>query len=269
MEQVKYYELSQKEYVPILNEGKTSYGGRQQWFSDRLPKSKEARTHLYGCGVIAASDLFMYWAMTMPYKKEYSALRVLEKDGKLLKKNYMSFVEYVRDKYVYILPKVGVPNLELLLAVNRYMLFHQIPYKAQLSYLMDERKLLGQIIEMIKNDLPVIMLIGMPFPNVLYHTILKNREIGVPFYELQKKQAADQEALEEPVFKLRTNYVKGHYVVITGVIINKQAKEKKEKVMLKISSWGQEYYMSYYEYCKYEIKYGVDIQGSILYISQR
>lgn len=261
MEKVKRYELSRKNYISVLDEKKTSYGGSQQWFAKELKRTKQSMTHTHGCGVIATSDLFLYWAMTLPYNKGYSVNVLLEKEGHLLKENYMTFIEYVRDTYVPILPIVGVPNIELIAAINSYTLFHHIPYKARLGYLLDEKKLLMQIIEMIKNDLPVILLIGVPFPNMLYHTLLKDKKVGVTFYEKWQK---DKETYREVM-----HHIKGHYVTITGVIINKEAESKREKVMLRISSWGKEYYISYYEYCKYEIKYGVDIQGSIVRILPR
>lgn len=264
---IRKYELSQEMYVPVIGENGKSYGGKQEWFSKRLPRSKKAWLHQYGCGVIAGADLFMYLTMTTPYKRECSAFKTLEKDGTLLKAHYMDFVEYVRESYIPIIPKVGVPNWVLIMAINSYLLLHQMPYKASLGYLVNETKLLTQIIKMIKKDLPVILLIGTPFPPILYKRVLKNKKIGVPFYERSESKHFNQEG--EITYKVAHPPVTGHYVTVTGVIINKAAQDKRDKVMLKISSWGKLYYMSFYEYCQYEIKYGVDFQGSIVSLSAR
>jgi len=210
--------------------------------------------------VIAASDLFMYWAMERPYKETSSAFRTLEKDGNLLKDNYMNFVEYISEQYVYVLPKVGIPNFELIVAVNRYLLMHHMGYKATLGYLTDERKLLKKMITMLQKDLPVILLIGMPFPQLLHHTIWSKKKVGINFYTQTEEKGVIS-------YKIANTAVKGHFVVVTGILIDSEAKEKQYKVMLRISSWGKEYYVSYYEYCKFEMKYGVDLQGSIIHIS--
>lgn len=198
--------------------------------------------------------------MTRPYKVASSAFRTLEKDGNLIKDSYMNFVEYVSEQYVYILPKVGIPNFELIVAINRYLLTHQMGYKAALGYLTDERKLLQKMITMLQKDLPVILLIGMPFPQLLHHIMWNKRKVGINFYT--RSQGVDGVS-----YKAAITCVKGHFVVVTGILIDSEAKEKQYKVMLRISSWGKEYYVSYYEYCKYEMKYGVDLQGSIIHIS--
>lgn len=259
---IKVYELSKREYVPVTCENEVSYGGRQQWFSDKIVASKATRLHKYGCGVIALADLFMYLSCTRSYIRQSSALESLEKDGKLLKENYLSYVEYIRDKYVYVLPKLGVPNVELIVAANRYFITHQMPYLAKMGYLIDQRVLLQNMITMLQKDLPVILLIGRPFPRVIYQNVLKCKKVGVTFYEQRKSD-------EGYSYVPASTNVEGHYVVVTEILIDKEARQKRDKVMLKISSWGKIYYMSYYEYCKYVMRYGTSLQGSIIHIVER
>lgn len=256
MENMKRYELIKKDYIPVITSSGVSYGGSQQWFSDQLTKSKEARIHHNGCGLIAASDLFLYWQSTMKTMPQaISASQTFEEDGRILKEHYMTFVRYLGDRYIYILPKLGIPYFELVTTIQSYAWLHQLPFKVKCAYLINERAFLLKIIKMLKADIPVILFIGSPFPSVLYMTLLKNKEAGVTFY-------TEEQGSYTPVY----TGVRAHYVTITGVIINKEASNKKDKVMLKIASWGETYYISYYEYCKYEMHYKADIQGGIIEI---
>lgn len=259
---IKVYALSKKDYVPVTYENEVSYGGRQQWFSDKIVASKATRLNKYGCGVIALADLFMYLSCTRSYIKHSSALETLEKDGKLHREDYLSYVEYIRDKYIYILPKLGVPNIELIVATNRYFISHQMPYLAKMGYLIDQRALLQNMITMLQKDLPVILLIGRPFLGVVYQNVLKHKKVGMTFYEQRKSG-------EGYSYVPASTSIEGHYVVVTQVLIDKEAEHKKDKVMLKISSWGRSYYLSYYEYCKYVMKNGTSLQGSIIQIIER
>lgn len=220
-----------------------------------------SRIALYGCGIIATSDLFLYLTITRPYKKASLAFKAVDKKGNLLREKYLEFVSQVNKQYVYVFPKVGIPNIELVIALNRYFFDHQMEYKARLGYLTDEKKLLQKMIMMLQRDLPIILLIGMPMPQLLYHTVWSKKNIGIPFYT----QIKEKDIIS---YKVATSsLVKGHFVVVTGILIDKEATDKKYKVMLRISSWGKEYYMSYYEYCQFEMKYGVSLQGSIIHIS--
>ena len=47
----------------------------------------------------------------------------------------------------------------------------------------------------------------------------------------------------KPNYKV-DQYVKGHYVTVTGIIVDSET----NKWWMKISSWGQEYYIDFSEY---------------------
>lgn len=258
----KRYELSREFYVGIKGTDRLYYGGRQQWFATKLSGSRQDRIHHYGCGLMAASDLFMYWTMAHSFNKQSPAVDALEKEGTLLQKDYMDFVQYIRERYLYVIPKLGVPNIALLLAINSYALCHHIPYKAHLSYVINERKALRKIVHMIKSDLPVILLIGMPVPPILYEKLHKDKKIGIPFYKRKEESGKITYTVADP-------HVKGHYVTIIGIVIHQEAQASKEKVMLKISSWGEVYYISWLEYCQYEMRHGIELQGSFISLIPR
>ena len=46
-------------YVPVVKDQKTYYGGSQMWFSDNKKLSTDRLLHNYGCGTIATADSFL------------------------------------------------------------------------------------------------------------------------------------------------------------------------------------------------------------------
>lgn len=254
--QIKKFELRHDEYIVVEDRGSKSYGGNQQWFSQRLGYGRAARTHRAGCGLIALSDLFLYWGKHLDeFGEGAPGAQLVAEAGKLNKEDYMAYVEHIRDHYVGILTRRGMLDLQLILTVNYYCLRHRIPYKAYWKGCMDDRSMLKEICRMLKEDIPVVLLISSPFPGELYKILFKNKKVGIPFYKKERNGT----------FTVVYPKINSHYITVTGAYIDKTA-QKKEKVMLRISSWGTEYYISYYEYCKYVFKHGVDIESRILCI---
>lgn len=56
-------ELLSPNYVPVIKDSIISYGGSQMWFPADRWTSKDYVLHNYGCGTIAAADLFLYLAL--------------------------------------------------------------------------------------------------------------------------------------------------------------------------------------------------------------
>lgn len=250
--QVKKYELTRTMYVPIKIGVSRSYGGRQQWFSKEIKELKNLKayfTHMNGCGVIALSDLFLYLAMTLPQGRETQASQFLDTHGNITKEQYMAFVELVRDKYARIYASCGTFAWQLSRGMNTYFRDHNLPLKAHFEIGLSKLNLLSQMQQMLNNNYPILLMIGQSSPVVLS----KLREIGIPFFKKskrnKKKLMHGEEAYND--YEIVERNVYGHFVMVTGIIIDEKANWASQRIMLRIASWGEEYYISYEHYCYY------------------
>lgn len=252
MNKVKKYELARKMYVPVKVGASRSYGGRQQWFSKEIKETKDMKsyyTHCNGCGVIALSDVFLYFAMTLADGKQTRAGEMLDAYGNIDKEKYMEFVEEVRDQYAMIFGSSGTFAWQLSHAINNYCRDNGISKKAHFEVGISPLGLLKKMQEMLNNNQPVILMIGQSWPTVLSRV----RKTGIPFFK-QKRcinigKSASMSAYAE--YKIAEKDVYGHFVVVTGIIIDEYPKWASQSIMLRISSWGEEYYISYAHYCQF------------------
>ena len=88
-------ELYNPNYVPVMKDSVTYYGGSQMWFPSTNRFSKDYILHNYGCGTIAAADLFLYLAL----KDE--SLRNPEVEIALQGTNSIMYAQY--DSYIKII----------------------------------------------------------------------------------------------------------------------------------------------------------------------
>lgn len=252
MSRVKKHELARKMYVPIKVGATRSYGGRQQWFSKELQKAGDMKsyyTHCNGCGVIALCDVFLYFAMTLPRGKETRAGEMLDAHGNIHKEKYMTFVEEIRDKYAMIFGSSGTFAWQLSHAINCYCKDNAINKKAHFEVSVSQLNLLKTMSKMLDNNEPIILMIGQSWPVVLSRV----RKTGVPFFK-QKRcinigHSAGKAAYAE--YEIAEKNVYGHFVVVTGILIDEHPKWASQRIMLRISSWGEEYYISYAHYCQF------------------
>jgi len=252
MSRIKKYELARKMYVPIKVGTSRSYGGRQQWFPKEIKEIKDMKsyyTHCNGCGVIALSDVFLYFALTLADGKNTRAGEILDTYGNIHKEKYMTFVEEIRDRYAMILGSSGTFAWQLGHAINRYCEDNGIDKKAHFEVNVSPLRLLKKMEKMLKDNQPVILMIGQSSPVVLSRV----RKIGIPFFK-QKKcinigKSTSKSAYAE--YKIAEKNVYGHFVVVTGIFIDEHPKWASQSIMLRISSWGEEYYISYAHYCQF------------------
>lgn len=249
---VKKHELARKMYVPIKVGATRSYGGRQQWFSKELQEVKDMKsyyTHANGCGVIALCDVFLYFAMTLPEGKKTRAGEMLDVYGNIHKEKYMAFVEEIRDQYAMIFGSSGTFAWQLSHAINCYCRDNGINKKAHFEVGISPLNLLKAMEKMLDNNQPIILMIGQSWPVVLS----KVRKTGIPFFK-QKRcinigKSDPKAAYAE--YKIAEKNVYGHFVVVTGILIDEHPKWASQSIMLRISSWGEEYYISYAHYCQF------------------
>lgn len=249
MSKVTKYELSRRRYITIRNEYRRSYGGNQQWFPKESESINDKLIHDYGCGVIAITDLFLYWAITMPNGKKTLAARYLDENNRITKENYMAFVEVVRKKYAFIFGSAGTFGMQLERAINMYARANCITYKAKLDVGLKDLTMLQSMKKMLEDDQPVILMLGHTSPVVFSRL----RKKGVPFFKqtrildpLSKKQNSPYAHYE-----IARRNVFGHFITITGIIIDDKSEIASQNVMLRITSWGEEYYISYHHLRQY------------------
>lgn len=132
---------------------------------------------------------------------------------------------------------------ELTLAINRYAKDNHIEHRAILDMSLDGLEMLRKIKEMLKNDQPIILMIGHSFPLILS----RFRKKGIPFYKRTRILDPLGRKPHSPYarYQVMKKSIFGHFVMITGIIIDEQAEYASQNIMLRISSWGTEYYISY------------------------
>ena len=165
----------------------------------------------YGCGLIAFNDLVLY--MKPGLRTKYDK-----------KEYYLKRLEETRNSYFRFWCFRGIPGIWLSLAMKRFIRGNDLPYRVSWGVLPWNLK--KRIKDMIRlYDLPVIFSIGPGY-------FRKNR---VTFYERRGK-------IFNPVC-----HTKSHYVTVTGYI----EEAGTGRLMLRISSWGNMYYIDFNEYCDY------------------
>lgn len=252
MNQVKRYELKRRMYLPIKNGAKRSYGGRQQWFSKEITGIREIKsyfTHTNGCGVIALCDLFLYLALTLPEGKKTKAGQMLDSYGNITKEQYMTFVGTIRDEYAMIYGSCGTFGWQLSYAANEYFQDNGLEIKAQFEPGLSELAMLKKIQEMLNKNYPIILMIGQSHPVILS----KIKKSGIPFFKQKRAgyRGREHENRAYTTYEIAEKNVYGHFVMITGMIIDEEAEWASQRIMLRISSWGEEYYISFEHYCQF------------------
>ncbi len=249
MSTVKQYALKRKAYVAIRDGNRNSYGGNQGWFPQEGEFLKDRVINQYGCGVIAIADLFLYWAMTTPKGRDSFAAKYIGKFNEITKEDYMKFIEEVRAHYAFIFGSAGTFGFELALGINRYIKANNLPYIARLDMSLNDITMLKKIRKSLEANQPTILMIGYTSPII----ISKWKKIGIPFYKQVRNIGSIREKKDEPYahYEMLKTGVFGHFVTITGIVIDENAETASQHIMLRIASWGEEFYISYHHLRKY------------------
>lgn len=244
---MKMIGLQNPEYICINHQGQNSYGGSQTWFSMDKWMSREYVLHKWGCGVIAMADLLLYLSKEN-HMYATGATSLARGNYPVLEwKDYETYILYMMNTYAPVVPGSGMNGFAIAAAVRRYCIKYRIPMTISWKGFMDDQQMLRVMRKMLKEDIPVILAVG---PN----TPLVFRGKGIPFYTWKEKKE----------FILSNNSsVHSHFVVVTGILGFKH-----KRIMLQISSWGQEYYIDYEEYRKYIQEEGDTLTSSLLYLSK-
>ncbi len=219
-------------YISIVRDGKLSYGGSQLYSDSEAIKK-------CGCGVVAAADTLLYISRFHCPCDCFPDAVALNTDSPVPLPEYNRLLTWLTPRYFQIIPPFGINGLMLVLGLNRLFSASKIPYRA--IWAMSGEKLWVRIWEMLEADLPVILSVGPNFPLVWE----KNR---LNFYR----------KINEEKYT-RAVSAKAHFVTVTGM----------DDKWLRISSWGEEYYIERGEYCAYALEHSTSILSNIVLIEKK
>lgn len=223
------YELRHP-FMEVEGEGKTTYGGSQR--RGRLDHMRR-----WGCGVIGAADLLFYLSLYHPRYKA-GLFADAPADGHVTLDWYNDRIDQLRRRYLPVIPHHGINGLALAMGLNAYFRKYGLPLRARWG--VRAKNLWQEIDRQLQKDFPVIFSVGNNFPKVWE----KNK---LNFYPDPDRTVARPTA--------RTM---AHYVTVTG----------SDAEWLRISSWGNPYYIHKAEYCDYVDKYSSHILSNMLYIEE-
>lgn len=255
-------ELSDPNYVPVIKDAETYYGGSQMWFPTDHWYSKDYVLHNYGCGTIATADLFLYLALRKNCFKTPETAIALQGTTQILFDNYDMYVRLIHDQYTKTRRILAVLGPAIAKAINTYSELHSFDLNASWKWKLTYYDMLEMIEEMLKRDIPVILSIGPNTPKLW-------GKKGISFYErceIDYLDHADQsgEVAKPYYYKVVKQDINGHYVTVTALIKD----DITGQIMLRISSWGKQFYINYEEYRDYVENYGGTYTSSLVHVKK-
>ena len=251
-------ELLNPNYVPIMKDHTLSYGGSQMWFT---PKSKWTRDYViqtYGCGTIATADFILYLTLQNQYLMNSITETVLA-NSLITSQNYINYVKKIDDQFTKTHRIFAVFGNKIASSINAYSKKFHLGYHAAWKTKLTYYDMFDMIEEMLLYDIPVIISIGPNIP-------LLWGSNGITFYErkdiIKQPTSEDEGEILYQYQPVKYN-VHSHYVNVTGLIYG----DFSHKVMLRISSWGTQYYIDYEEYREYIDEFGSKSTSSMVYVS--
>lgn len=290
-------ELSNPDYVPVIRNTDTFYGGSQMWFPKDHVFSKDYILYNYGCGTIATADLFLYFALQSSIFRSLETEIAFRGSSQIYHENYEAYVRTINTQYTKTKRYFAVFGTKIASVINDYSDSYGFGYQASWKIRLTYYDMLDMLEEMLYQDIPVILSIGPNTP------CLWGKK-GIPFYTIREidykeedndksaKEVEINQPIDEPVikemnelpvqvndntllvkkspvkkpyyYKTAVTDVHGHYITVTGVIKD----DVTNRIMLRISSWGKAYYINYEEYRDYIESFGDSITSSIVRIKK-
>lgn len=152
----------------------------------------------------------------------------------LPEKDYLQELTEITRRYFPLVKPFGINGIMLALGFNRLLMKHQLPYRA--FWAVSGRKFWDRILDLLEQDVPVILSVGPNFPAVWS----KHR---LQFYRKAPNGAY-----------LPSSSTRAHYITATGI----------DETWLRISSWGQEYYIRRSEYDEYVRRYSASLVSNVM-----
>jgi hypothetical protein len=231
-----------------ITNNKIGYGGNQSWFfiDEYWYDWFESDYYIenYGCGLISASDVLLYLSMNDSDYQTVITDQIIYNNGNIEYDSYCNYVKQMNWIYFNLIRGIGITGPSIASGIESYS--EICNSKLYAKWCISKDKMLSRIKEMLINNIPVTLSIG---PDSKY---------GVNFY-LLNSTTNDPYSFTE--YKSNIN---SHYVTVTGILID----QVKNQTMLKISSWGEEYYINYEEYINFVDNYSNYIVSNIVYITK-
>lgn len=256
-------ELAKPDYVPVVKDSATFYGGSQMWFSNDHWYSKDYVLHNFGCGTIATADLLLYLALQNDALQTPATSLALQEQTEINYMNYASYIYLINNQYTKTHRIIAVPGPGVASAINAYATSYDLRYQASWKWKSTYFDMYELIEEMLQKDIPVIISIGPNLPNLW-------GKKGIPFYErceiaYQEDTGNASETAKPYYYKAVKQNINSHYVTVTGLIKD----DVTGRIMLRISSWGRKYYINYEEYWDYIENTSTTFTSSMVYIKRK
>ncbi len=256
-------ELSNPNYVPVIHDSGTSYGGSQMWFPKSNWYSTDYILHNYGCGTIATADMFLYLALQNEEMQTPETYIALQGSDKIEFEHYDPYVRIIHNEYTNTRRYLAVLGTKVASAINTYSEIYDLGLDAKWKWKLTYYDMNNMMEEMLEQDIPVILSIGPNTPNLW-------GKKGIPFYELrvieyQENSEEEKEKSKPYYYKAIHENVNAHYVTVTAIIKDDVA----GRIMLRISSWGKQYYINYEEYRDYIENLSGTFTSSIVYVKKK
>ncbi len=267
-------ELSNPNYVPVMKDAKIFYGGSQMWFNAAKWNSKDYIIHNYGCGLIATADLFLYLALQNSARNTPDTEVALRGLKQVNYENYDSYIRNINNQYTKTKRFITVLGTKISSVINRYLSIYDLGYHASWKLHLTYYDMLDIMEEMLSLDIPVILSIGPNTPNLWGKngiSFYKYREIDFNNTNIAQGNSIEPAPLNPKIiikmpyyYKITQSHINRHFVTVTGIIRDDLVRQ----IMLRISSWGEEYYINYEEYRNYIERFSDTFTSSLVQIKK-
>ncbi len=184
-----------------------------------------------GCGVVAAADLLVYLSA-----HETDLPPLLERSENIPASEYNALLKELQTHYLPLIPHFGLSGWLMALGLNRFFLRKHWPVRA--FWGVRSGRLQRCIAQMLSRDMPVILAVGPNLP-------LFWRRKSLTLYK------------KTPAGNYRpAGGTCAHYVTITAA----------DDQWLRVSSWGQAYYIRWQDFQHYVQQYSNYFASNILYL---
>lgn len=230
---VKVYELN--DFLPIKTEDDTAYGGNQGWWKD-----KDENIDSSGCGLIAGTNVLLYWLRTSERENEFLKDRQNLLNETVDKEAFMSFTTEV-NKRIRVINGFGLIGLQISRGMKKFSeknaLYLDSDWITRVFRKNSEKQLQNVVKRQLKKGYPSILSLGAPLGEYLH--IKSTKEIDKVQLYLSKGSYIEYEKSDKSFYD--------HYVTITGLVIDKQKGSSK----FIVSSWGKKYFVDIAECFQY------------------
>ena len=215
-------------YPSVQNGDILSYGGCQSWLEGETAQKS-------GCGLVAATDLLLYLHR---HREGCSArfFRGLPEQGPVPVEVYRHCARRLQKKYFPLAKSFGLNAFVLALGMARFFRDYQIPLHPRWG--VPGRRFWQDIRQMLENNIPVILCVGINFP--------------LPW---GKEELALYTREPDGAYRKAVS-TRAHYVAVTAM----------DSRWLRVASWGREYYIRREEYDRYRREHSCGLYSNLLYL---